>query len=504
MSYRLQLLLTTILALLAATCNKDLSIPPDTFTPPSRLDLVAPAAVLNNSLVPIVLEESEHDFYITSDVSGTVTLQSTHATLRESKLNMKKGRGSLTTRISGTGKTHLSVVGESSSREINVLESFPVNTYRGSLIETHVVWDASVEHHITQNLIIPEYTELRIQAGTRVVLHETVNLEVYGTLVIEGTREQPVWFTSAEAAPWGGLEFHNTKAHISYCFFTQGGGDASRVHGHSNSQAVVLAEKSNLVLDHCYFIDNVGKAVGGMHSRVSIDNCLISRCDTGGETHQSRVHISNTHILEIPNDDDTFVDDDNDGFYVASHLPENDDPSRIENCVIYAGKDDAIDHNLAKLEIHHCWLEGFAHEGVAGSNGNFVRVFNTVVKDCEQGIEAGYTEPQVFVDHCVIVNNKVGLRFGDSYKREHNGHMTVTNTILFNNEDNIWNYSLLTESAVPGAIDISYSLTNDAEYDSATGCLSGTPLFDRNYYLKSSSPGKGAASDGSDMGLVPK
>ena len=129
-------------------------------------------------------------------------------------------------------------------------------------------------------------------------------------------------------------------------------------------------------------------------------------------------------------------------------------------------------------------------------------IVNTVVRNCEQGVEAGYGSPGVRVDHCVIVDNDVGLRFGDNYDWGCTGQMVVTNTIAYQNSDNIYNFDLLTQAPVDSGIIIRSSLTNDPDYDGCPGCITGVPLFDGDYHLLPGSPGKNAGDDGEDMGLV--
>jgi len=78
----------------------------------------------------------------------------------------------------------------------------------------------------------------------------------------------------------------------------------------------------------------------------------------------------------------------------------------------------------------------------------------------------------------------------------------VTNTIIYNNNDNIRNYLNSTGAPLDGAVDISYSMTNDEEYDDNLFCISGTPLFDSNFYLLPESNGIAQGTNGTNMGLV--
>jgi hypothetical protein len=287
-----------------------------------------------------------------------------------------------------------------------------------------------------------------------------------------------------------------------FAFFVHGGADDARAFSHSNSQAVLMFENAEATLRHVYLMDNVGKGIGGVASVIQFDRGLITRSDTGGEVHYGVTRISNSHILEIPNADGLPVDDDNDGFYFFEAHRERSDVSRVERTFVIAGKDDAIDHNHAKLEIVGSWLEGFAHECVAGSSGNSVRIYASVVKDCEQGVEAGYGAPSVVVDHSVIVGNRVGIRYGDSYTNALEGQITVTNSILFDNEDDVLNLDLSTGGPVTGAITLTHTLVNDVDADGCAECVMGEPRFDDRYFLLPGSPGTGASADGLDLGLL--
>ena len=64
-------------------------------------------------------------------------------------------------------------------------------------------------------------------------------------------------------------------------------------------------------------------------------------------------------------------DDDNDALYLVDVPLEDGEPleSHITTSVFALGEDDAIDQNGARVNIHRSWITGFAHEGVAASNG---------------------------------------------------------------------------------------------------------------------------------------
>jgi hypothetical protein len=230
----------------------------------------------------------------------------------------------------------------------------------------------------------------------------------------------------------------------------------------------------------------------------------------GGEFHWSRLFCRDSHFMNLPNDDHIFVDGDNDGFHIDYVDPNHPEYSVIDGCYFITGKDDAVDQHSARLKITNCWFEDFIHEGLAASGGDTVKVFNTVSLNNDTGFESAWTEggvtrgPFVLVDHCVAMGNRIaGLRIGDDYPRgsfDYRCFLKATNTVVFDNKDNIMNFISSTAAPLPGALEISYSMTNDSEYDVSPQCITGIPQFDPNDYLLPGSPGAGMGTGGSNMG----
>lgn len=373
-------------------------------------------------------------------------------------------------------------------------------THTGT-IATNEVWSNTLIHHITADVTIPNGATLTIEPGSWVVIAPEVNIVVEGNLQVNGTIAEPSVFCSASSSSWGGILVNNGSAMFTYCFFNNGGGDYTQTFGHSNSQPVIRSNSSDVQLNHCFVFDCEGKAMAADGGNLVFKNGGVSRCDSGGEFSNSKVTVKNTHVLEIPDGDGILEDDDNDGFYFSGTNPQLH-PYQVDSCVFMVGEDDGIDHNGSILEVTNCWVQGFANEGIAASNTNSVYVFNSLFKDCEQGIEAGYGSPTIIVDHCVLVDNEYGLRFGDWYNWGCNGNITCTNSIMWNNDDNVYNFDVQTNGPVANAIDLTYSIPGDVEYDLATGNVVGVPQFDSEYQLLAGSPGEGSANDNTNMGLL--
>ena len=461
-----------------------------------QFEVIAPQTFVSGRSFPIAIEVNSNNqldlFY-----SGTLALTASGVQIPDDQLRVRKGRGMAMLQSDGGNSLTVNSGQFSVSPQINQTAA---TTHSGSLSGSQT-WSAQSVNIVTSNLTIESGDTLTIEAGSWVLLNEDVNITVNGHLNVLGLSANPVVFTSNELNAWGGLLFATGSGTLNFCLINNGGGDDSQWFGHSDSQPVVMTTGGQVTLKRCFIFDCPGKALGAISGRLNFSNGGISRCDTGGEFGSSYAEISGSHVLEIPDADGLLEDDDNDGFYFFGTNAENI-PNVVDSCVFMIGEDDGIDHNGAILEVKNCWVEGFANEGVATSNQNTAYIYNSLFKNCEQGIEAGYGSPTVTVDHCVMVENDYGLRFGDWYNWGCSGTINCTNSIMLDNTDNVYNFDVLSNGPITGAIDITHSIPSDTEFDGNTGNVIGVPIFDNQYQLEPGSVGIGAASDGLNMGLV--
>lgn len=464
---------------------------------------IAPRAFRSGETLPIIIrvDKAYRDSLI--NTATKYMLHFSSGTRATDSIILKKGVGSTTGVFASDTPVTIFSDNLDCLKNITLISDQRQIDHSGTLAGEVAVWDSTADHCITGDFTIPSGTELTIREGTRIVSESSSNILVNGVLRCQGTIEHPILFSSIKhSEPWGGIEFTDGTGHFEFCIFTNGGADQTRAFAHAQCQPVVHAVRSSLTISNCFFTDNIGKALGSIESTVSVDESLITRCTTGGEFHFSIVNISNCHIIDIPNGDGQFLDNDNDGFYFFNRHPQLQDVSLITHSYFITGKDDAIDHNAARLSIEHCWIEDFIHEGLAASEADTVSVFNTVITGCEQGVEAGYGSPFVMVDHCVILENKVGLRFGDHYDVAAQGHLTASNTILYANQDDIFSFDVNIDSQIEGSISVSYCLFNDSAYSGSPFCISGTPEFDAAYHLLERSVGATSGSDNGPLGLI--
>lgn len=483
------------------------------FSKPSSInaELIVPKRIPSGQRLPFVvrIRNANGDINPIEQTPLQVTFGAAHA---DTVIQIKRGAGTGVVPIHSVSDFTLSVQNTKvplTQKHIKI-SSVPTLAHSGTLPTGEVMWDNAADHLVTADITIPVDCHLIIRQGTWVVVKKYVNFFVEGRISVEGTEREPVVITSEHGSePWGGMEFDNAMASFQYCMVLNGGGDLSKGFWHTGHQHIFFGRNySKFHFDQCFFLYSPGKVFGTADCEVTVTNSVSSFVWHGGEFHHSLLFYQDSHLMNLPNDDHIYVEDiDTDGFHMDHVNPNYPQYSVINRCYFVTGKDDAIDHHNARLHISNCWIEDFIHEGVAASGGDTVRIFNTLSMGNDQGFEAGYTDteggPYVFIDHSVAIGNNVGLRIGDSYNWDqwtYKDYMNVTNSVLYNNADNIRNYVYTVEGPLEGALDISYSMTNDPDYNDSPNCITGVPQFDPYYYLLPGSPGTTMGMYGTPMG----
>jgi hypothetical protein len=435
----------------------------------SLLSLTVPVDAPVGLPVPLLVEGPE-------DWSGSVTLT---VDGQPQTLMLHRGRGSLTMSLSVEASVEIAEANGDAETISVIVKARPERAISGVLAGEDLSWDAASDIHLDGVVTVADGAQLIIAPGTRVFLDPNARLEIEGDLSATG----PILFTRATQDAWGGLVVTpGGNATLHDTWFVGGGGDATKAFGHSASQPVVKASSGVLSMLGGGVLDSPGKALGGYKATLALTDVLISRCDTGGELVQSSLTASRLHVLEIPDADGEATDDDNDGLYFVGALQVDDQVvgSSLTDVVFSMGEDDAIDHNDAELSVTRAWIHGFAHEGIAASGGRTLTVSDTFIQGCDQGIEAGYGDPQVIVRGCLITGNRVGLRFGDDYSWSDDGVLDVSHTVSVQNTDaNVLNLTD-TGGPKPGAIQVACSMVDDIAFDDHDGNLPGVPEWQAN------------------------
>ncbi len=475
--------------------------------PIENYDLICPSDIPAGIAFPIVMMRSDLNPRIDVTESFSAKLDD-NRWLDAAEFELKRGMGSTVISARDHGNHFLEITnkfGYVTNRKWigSTTDRDTARFTRGWLYDEELQWDSTQIVHIMDNLSISSDQVLNIGAGAIILINENVNIFINGEIHCHGTPESPILF-SAFDQPWGMIHHSGVYNHYKYTFFTGGGGMDAYQFGHSESQPVLRGDNCQIDFENVYICDNVGKAMGFQRSKINLKNSLIARCDTGGELVTTLATIEDCWFMDIPDSSPDELDDDNDALYISGAWAAGRFKTKIYNSVFINGKDDGIESNSANVLIESCVISGYANEGIVASNLNGIEVFNTLITKCNQGIEAGIGSPAVKVDHSLLMYNEVGLRFGDWSDRACTGSLFVTNTVsVTNSSHNVWNFVVPQNGPQPGAIDISFSMVDHAEYDSLEGCLPGTPTFDLDLTIEPDQPGYKDADDGLNMGLLP-
>lgn len=391
---------------------------------------------------------------------------------------LRRGRGSAGPIVAAAGPLRVRArLGAAWAERTVTVQERPVRRLAGTLDGDDLRWDASADVRLEGTVAVPAGRRLVIEAGARVLGGARANLDVAGELEARGTAEAPVLFTRAGDEPWGGIRLApGARGRLAHVLLTEGGGDPARPFGHSESQPLVLAEEgARLEVEGGGAVDNPGKAYSSARATVTIRGVLVSRCDQGGEHEDSELLLEGSHILEIPDADGRFDDDDNDGLYLSSgrQLVVGTRKAIVRDTVIAVTEDDGIDHAGVPVDIERVWIEGVPHEGIAASNGARVTVTDSVIKGCGQGIEAGWGAPEVVVTHSLLLDNGVGLRWGDEYEWKNEGRLTARYVVVIGSRQaavrNLWEGGGGVSD--PSRMEVSCSILEGAPALAPGGCL---------------------------------
>ena len=463
---------------------------------PPSFAVRAPATAVEGVPVPVVVYALDELGEIDASLNGLLTLETSGGLeFATAEVLLRRGVGSITTDWTGGGGIGF---GGSVPAQIVASTSDPL-VVEGQLAGDQT-WAADRVVRVASDLVIDG--DLRIEPGVWVLVAEGVNIDISGTTTIRGERSRPIVFAPSEAA-WGGITF-GSDADVSEALFIGGGSDASREFGHSDSQPVLFGEGVDVVIADSVIQDAVGKAMGARAGSWSITRTLVTRTDTGGEFEFASVTVDQSHYFDFPEIDPAPRDDDNDAIYLLGD-PDDDTPPpiTIRGSTFLSGADDGIDHNGSSVTIEGSWIEGFDNECVAASSGGSVSLRDTALVGCGQGLEAGYGSPTVTAEHLLIMQNDVGVRFGDSYEREYTGTLEIRASVLIENTERaVWNWLFGAEAPAEDRVSVSNSVLDVDEAEGGEGNVVGEPVFTDLLLLAPGSPGTGIATDGSDPGLV--
>ncbi len=290
---------------------------------------------------------------------------------------------------------------------------------------------ASAPHYLHQNLTIEEGITLEIESGVQVFLSQGVAVNNLGRLLISGTSDEPVIFTTeAPELRWAYISNRGTLL-ASHMIVRR-------------AVRFVTSYGDTLVLDHCDVADTYG-GVG--------DDCI-------GVHNAKKVSIRNSSIIGNPE----------------------------------AGKTDALDlDGISNDSIEGNYIAGFSDDGIdIGTGSQNITISNNVIENCDMAISIGenstamvrknllthsgsgiqsHTGSVVLAQQNTLFGNRIGLRaLHYSNELSSGGTIQLSNSIIASS-----GYAELIQ-VENSIIQFEYCLT-DLELMPGQGNLMGDPLF---------------------------
>lgn len=359
---------------------------------------------------------------------------------------IKRGVGSAWVAAGDEGNSVIKIETQQIPISISTTEEEPL-IMGGSLEENRSI-PAGSYVHIRQDLHIPAGITLSVEEGTYIIIDEGINIHSQGSLLFNGTDQDPITLSSADLATyWGGIisTGAGNRIEASFTLFCRSGHHSGENYdyGHAKRQALFYSENGSLIFSHCYMIDHAGQVFYPRGGSLDLDYCLIQRAITGGQTNYCQVRIDHSVFTDFPDDRRIFQDRDNDALYLSAS------DAIITNSIFMYAVDDGLDSGGSQggeVHVSNTRFESIFHEGAAlSSGGSDVKhhyFSSCVFMDCGQGLELGFSSPNhsVEVDSCIFENNGIGIRYGDNYASSHEGLLTVSNSEIKGSRSNdVWN-----------------------------------------------------------------
>jgi hypothetical protein len=322
-------------------------------------------------------------------------------------------------------------------------------TAASGTISASTTWAENSRIAVTGNLTVAAGATLTVGAGAVVRVAPDAEIEVSGTILVNGTVDRPVVFTPANRAdPWGGFLFRasTSVADMKYAIMTGAcadpdwfGNNPDSGGTHLPNQALIyLSNGAKVTLTDCYLFDSAGQAGHGESSTLTMNRSVFQRFLTGGEYNAGTVRLNGCAVIEFPSAHAPFEDDDGDAIYFTGGA------HYVTDTLIGWAHDDGTDSGSGAggtVTVTRSWYESDYHEGMAWSSDSGSRTVtatDTVAFNCGQGFESGWGTPNCTANHCLFTANCTGARLGDNYDWDYNGYLHINNSIVLHNYRDIW------------------------------------------------------------------
>ncbi len=354
--------------------------------------------------------------------------------------------------------------------------------------ELMILNKACSPYRVPDDVTITESGKLRIEPGVELWFSDDVSLEINGILEANGTKSEPVIFTSnpeSSNQKWGILNFVNADTSRLNNVIIE---DASKGTDPIREIAAVSIFHSVLDIDGAVIENVYENPVLGRYSNVTMKNSRL-HSEVTGDLINLKYGLGLIDSCE----------------FSGNNMPDTDgvDFDDIENGVIrnsvihdfHGFNSDAIDigEQAKNISIENMEVYNITDKGVSVGQQSSAKISNSLFVNCNLG--AGLKDSSdVIIDHCTYYGNGTSVDCFEKNEGDAGGNAVVTNSILSNAYDA--SYSSDSKSTLK----ISYSSADNDELPAGKNNLFVDPEFKNpnlfDFSLEASSSCINTAKDG--------
>lgn len=401
MNLKLRIGTALLLQVAFQTWSCDVDNPPRLFAVPAKINPGSSVKlwVQNGYLpqVPVLVRvelrnaSGERDWTVW-DVDALLSVDRPGVTLSTDRITLHNGLGSALVTCSGGGNfTLTATIGSlTANRSLQSLAAVTQTSIGGTLPGTATTWSGVVR--ITNDVTVPVGHTLTIQPNTLILVDgvasgTTANdIFVNGTIVSQGTEDQPVTITCSSATlNWGQIRHNNAQPSVyRYTSILRGGRGPGE--GHTGTASLIRPTASRIAFESCNLGDltaggaTIGKIMQTFSgSDLTFNDCLMTRARSGPEIEGTALLLTNSYILDISGPDDA------DGIYL--HTQSAGQQMRITHTVIAYGDDDGIDTLGPTVAIDNTIVRNYCDKAVSVLDGR-VDIDKALLADDTHGVSA--------------------------------------------------------------------------------------------------------------------
>ena len=338
-------------------------------------------------------------------------------------------------------------------------------------------------YYAASTINVSAEAKLQMEAGVSILMPEKASIVIQGTLLIEGSKENPVIVKPNEYAQrWGGLCLVNASdtSHIAYLNLT----GATKGIDFSRDRAAISAYNSNIILDNVV-IENCQAPFFAQYGCITIKNCRFFSRSAG-----DLINIKQAKSALVENCDlqgnDQFDSDGIDYDQLPSGIIRG---NRIYN--FYGFNSDAIDlgEGSQNIVITNNIIYNIDDKGVSIGTGSTAEIKRNLIVGCGQGVGIKDYNSYGYLEHNTFYANRIGIACFVKNTGRGGGTANAVNCLIANSIEQAVYVDELSHLA------IEYCLSN-------TDVLPGVhnihvePLFLNNLYPAAASPVINAGNPG--------